>query len=339
MYQIERMQTEAIRQFSTPNYHNTIFTTYEWVRFLEKNQNAEPVVLALQKNGKTAGYFVGLIIKKFGIKILGSPFEGWLTPDMGFIQIEKLNINAALKCVVKYAFRHLRCMYVQINDKNIAAKDLEPDIHYTLIKTLIIDISRDANEIFSEFTKSTRKDIRRFNRKGAILKEVQFDYAFVDILYDQLLDVFAKQNLRPNYNKSKLYDMVEAMKEHPERVMAIQIYSPENICIASALYLGFNDWCYSLISASYRRYQSYLPNEAIRWYGINYWKDRGMSNLDLVGYRDYKLKFAPQVIECPTICFAKFKILFPLKYLAKSLVNILRKVKGIKKYESIDNQL
>jgi lipid II:glycine glycyltransferase (peptidoglycan interpeptide bridge formation enzyme) len=333
------VQTEAIRQFSTPGYHNTIFTTYEWVRFLEKNQNAEPVILALQRNENTIGYFVSLIIKKFGVRILGSPFEGWLTPDMGFIQIEKLEINHALKNVANYAFRHLHCMYVQISDKNIVTEDLEPDINYTLVKSLNIDISRDANEIFSAFSKSTRKDIRRFERKGAILKEVTFNNAFVNTLYDQLLDVFAQQNLRPNYNKTKLYDMVEAMKDHPERVLAIQVYSPENICIASALYLGFNDWCYSLSSASYKRYQHYLPNEIIRWYGINYWKDRGISNFDLVGYREYKLKFAPQIIERPTIYFAKYKILFPLKYLAKSLVNILRKVKGIKKYESIDNQL
>lgn len=328
MYSIERVEIEVLLKFSKPGYHNTIFTTYEWVRFLEKNQHAEPVVLSLCSNDKIEGYFIGLIIRKFGVKILGSPFEGWLTPDMGFIRIGELDINSALRSVACYALLNLHCTYFQITDKNISAEELEPDINYTLTRSLNMDISRDADEIFSSFSKDARKNIRRFERKGAILKEVPFDNSFADILYDQLIDVFAKQNLRPNYDKIKLLDIVRYMKDQPERVLAIQVFSPDNVCIASSLFLGLNEWCYSLITASYSRYQHYLPNEAIRWYGINYWKKRGIVNFDLVGYREYKLKFSPQIIERPTIYFSKYKILFILKKLAKALIGIMRKIQG-----------
>lgn len=327
---VERVGLEILCKIETLGYNNTIFTTYEWISFLEKNQNAEPVILKIKKDQETLGYFVGLIIRKFGVKILGSPFEGWLTPDMGFIGIEKHNINDALRSVANYAFKYLRCMYIQITDKNISISDLDADISYTVNKILSIDISRDADEIFSEFSKSARKNVRRFGRKGAILKEVPFDKDFVDIHYDQMLDVFAKQNLRPNYDKSKLYDMAEALKDHPERVLAMQVYLPEKNCIASSLYLGFNDWCYSLSSPSYREFQNYLPNEGIRWYGINHWKNKGVSNFDLVGYREYKLKFGPKINEHPTIYFTKFKFLLTLKNLAKRIIIILRKIKGFK---------
>ena len=55
-----------------------------YLAFLAETQNAEPVVAALKEGNDTLGYFTGLIFRKFGLKILGSPFRGWSTPYMGF---------------------------------------------------------------------------------------------------------------------------------------------------------------------------------------------------------------------------------------------------------------
>jgi len=325
MYQIKQVCEELLAEFSNPGYGNTIFTTYEWVQFLKKNQNAEPIVLELREtDDRVVGYFVGLIIKKFGIKIVGSPFEGWLTPDMGFIRLAPFDINEALRSVSKYTLNKLKCWFLQITDKNINKDDLESDIYFTLSRSLNIDISRDVEEIFGSFTKSTRKLIRQFEERGAIVREVPFDRHFAEIYYDQLTDVFAKQGLLPNYNLKKIADMADALKNHPERVLAMQIFSPDERCIASSIYLGFNHWCYSLGTASFRKDQHYRPNEMIRWHGINYWKNKGIFNFDLVGYREYKLKFAPEVVEQPTIIFAKYKILVFLKNLARTVVEKYR---------------
>lgn len=53
-----------------------VFQTPAWLAFLAETQNAEPVLAALKDGNETVGYFTGLIIKKFGMKILGSPFRG-----------------------------------------------------------------------------------------------------------------------------------------------------------------------------------------------------------------------------------------------------------------------
>ena len=60
------------------------FQTRPWVNFVALTQNAEPVIGALRQDNETLGYFTGLTVKKFGFRILGSPFPRWNTPYMGF---------------------------------------------------------------------------------------------------------------------------------------------------------------------------------------------------------------------------------------------------------------
>ena len=52
---IERVEEEILQKFSGPVYGNTIFTTYEWVQFLKKNQHAELVVLELHVRAVSRG--------------------------------------------------------------------------------------------------------------------------------------------------------------------------------------------------------------------------------------------------------------------------------------------
>jgi len=60
-----------------------VFQTRPWVNFVARTQNAEPVIAGLRGDNETLGYFTGLIVKKFGFKILGSSFPGWSTPVYG----------------------------------------------------------------------------------------------------------------------------------------------------------------------------------------------------------------------------------------------------------------
>jgi hypothetical protein len=59
------------------NYpERTIFQTPAWLSFIAKTQNAQPVFAALREGQQGLGYFTGLMVCKFGIRILGSPFPG-----------------------------------------------------------------------------------------------------------------------------------------------------------------------------------------------------------------------------------------------------------------------
>ena len=330
MYIVERVDIDNLYELEKNGQIHTIFMTRAWIDFLQKNQNAEPILLEFcNAEKKVQGYFLGMLIKKMGIKILGSPFEGWLTCDMGFIRVDELDINLALKSVANFAFKKLKCFYVQIIDKNIDLHSLDEEIKLDISRELYMDISQPKDVLLSNFTKRTRKDIRQFDNRGAIIKQVPFDDDFVDMFYDQLLDVFAKQNLKPNYSKKKILDLSNSLRRCPDNVLALQVYSPNDECIASSLTFGYGKWCYSMATASYRFGQRFLPNEKIRWETIKYWKNKGVNNYDLCGYREYKLKFNPIIREIPVIYFERFHGIHFLKNVFKNGVKIFRKIKGI----------
>ena len=327
MYSIQPQDTEVLLELERQGKIESVFLTYSWVRFLEKNQGAEPVVLQLQNQDKeAAAYFVGLTIKKAGIKILGSPFEGWLTCAMGFIRLDEINISDALKCVAKYAFRELGCWYVQITDASIREEELDKTISFHKDKLLFIDNSRCIDDVLNGFTKNGRRDVRAFPRKGAQVVKVPFDSNFVERYYDQLIDVFAKQGMKPFYSLEKMYDLVEAFADHPERVLALEACDPDGNKIASVFSFGYGKWAYFVGAASYREFQKYLPNEGLFFEFVQHWNRVGIPNLDLVGYREYKMKYAPEIREVPVIFFEKIPGLSLGKDLLKKMVSFARKL-------------
>ncbi len=333
MYQIERTTEDSLFELTKQNLCNTVFLSLPWVEFLKNNQNGEPVILKISDSDNiVVGYFVGLIVKKAGIRILGSPFDGWLTCDMGFIRFfEDFNVNEALSAVKNYAFKNLKCLFVQITDKNIKISELSKSFKIKPIKMLYIDNGKPLDDILNNFTKNGRRDVRASSRKGIIIKQVPFDNEFVKIYYDQLVDVFAKQNLKPNYGLKKLNDMVEAFKDFPDNVLALEAVLPDEdgkeTVIATVLSFAGGTWAYYLGAASYRSYQKYLPNEALMWEMIKHWNSLGIKNLDLVGYREYKLKYNPQFVEYPIIYFEKIPGLLFMKNKARKCVELIRKLK------------
>lgn len=325
---IKRLSKDDLKKYSQKGFGNTVYTTFEWVSFLEKNQKAESVVLELSDDGKVVAIFVGLIVKKMGIRILGSPFEGWLTPDMGFIRIYKFDINEALRCIAKYAFKLLKCSYVQICDKSINKDALDKKIKYFTGNLLQLHISTDVEKVIEGFTKNGRRDVRASTRKGLVVKKVPFDKDFVDTYYSQLIEVFAIQNLKPFYSKEKLYDLVEAFKDSPEKVLALSANTEDDKSAATVLSFGFNGWGYYLGAASFREYRQSLPNERLFLAFVEHWAENDVDNLDLVGYREYKMKYNPVLVDVPTIYFEKIPGLLKMKKFMRKFITFIRKIKG-----------
>ena len=47
-----------------------IFQTSAWLSFLQETQNGEPVRALLRQNGGIVGCFAGLVVRKFGLRLL-----------------------------------------------------------------------------------------------------------------------------------------------------------------------------------------------------------------------------------------------------------------------------
>ena len=72
--------------------------------FLLKTKK-KPVILEILDRGELVSVFVGVIITKFGVRILGSPFEEWFTEEMGFILIKDCDFGKCIESVKEYAFK------------------------------------------------------------------------------------------------------------------------------------------------------------------------------------------------------------------------------------------
>ena len=245
---------------------------------------------------------------------------------MGFVSIKNCDIEEVLFAIRNYSFKVLGVHYIQIIDKNIQQLKHSKYIKETSA-ILHVDNSSSVEDVLEHFTKNGRRDVRASGRKGVEYKKVAFDTRFVECYYKQLVDVFAKQNLKPFYGLDKLNQLVETFKEYPERVCALMAMVGDE-CIATVFSFGQGDWAYYMGAASYRKYQKYLPNEGLFWEFVKYWNGVGVKNLDLVGYREYKMKYNPTIIEAPVIVFEKYPGLHLMKRLAYNAVSLKRKIVG-----------
>lgn len=110
----------------------TIFQTPTWVSFIAETQKAEPVFAALKDGPGTVGYFSGLIVRKFGLKIFGSPLPGWTTSYMGMNLSQGVSRRLGLEAIVRLAFGELNCVHVEIMDRNVSVDDARgPEGHGT----------------------------------------------------------------------------------------------------------------------------------------------------------------------------------------------------------------
>src|SRR6185503_14615427 len=99
---------------------NTVFQTPAWLSFVSDSQNAEPVVAALKQGQETVGLFAGLMIKKWGLRILGSPFPGWTTSYMGLCLNSGIPRGLAIQSLRQFAFEELGCVHLEMMDRNLS---------------------------------------------------------------------------------------------------------------------------------------------------------------------------------------------------------------------------
>ena len=81
---LERVPLDGVDPAIEAQRGRNVFQTREWLEFVARTQGAEPVVLHFERDGVAVGAFTGLIVRRFGVRILGSPFQGWMTGPMGF---------------------------------------------------------------------------------------------------------------------------------------------------------------------------------------------------------------------------------------------------------------
>src|SRR3974390_2388611 len=95
----------------------SVYHTPAWLSFVMESQKVDPVIAAFREGSETRGYFCGLILRKSGLKILGSPFPGWSPPYIGFNLLSGVSRRAAMQALPEFAFKRLKCSHLEMGDR------------------------------------------------------------------------------------------------------------------------------------------------------------------------------------------------------------------------------
>jgi len=292
-----------------------IFQTREWLEFVARTQRAEPIVAAVMDGREHAGYFTGLIVRRYRVPILGSPFPGWTTASMGFNLAEGVSRRAAAEALVAFAFGPARCVHVELKDRRLVPEDLAGlRFRHSPTLTFELDLAADEETIFARMSSACRRAIRKGERVGVTVEEAAPD-GFAEEYHAQLVEVFARQGLRPTYGVDRVRELIRCV--HPTgRLLLLRAVAPGGERMATGIFPAMNGTAYFWGGASWRSQQILRPNEAIFWYAMRYWRARGMTVFDMGGGGDYKRRYGPRELTVPAFRRSRLAALGVLRDLA-----------------------
>lgn len=332
MYKFDKINTtEVVNMGGVKN--KAPFVDPAWLEYIKELKGITPLFLSIRNdNDVIIGYFACGITRFLGIKVLGSPFWGWLGQHMGFTFVEGIDIqkSALIDELIEYAFRSLKVGYVQICSFNIDYEDIK-NCRSKLIdgeryKTCYIDLTLPVETLQKNLKSGYRTSIRKFAKDGGFIEE-EYSEDFIEEHHRQLEQVFVRNNLKtPNY-RSKMKMHIDSPNFHKGVGSGMGIYAIKamlpveedgitvNKCIASSYYV-LNDYMAMFYSnASYSQYLRSCPNQALTWHAMMAFKDAGLHYLDMGGSGDYKLNFSggdwqpKPIIICSKNCLNEFIIL------------------------------
>ncbi len=315
------------------------FQTRQWLEFLRVSQGLEPVVAEVRDDDRTVGYFTGMLLRRAGLRILGSPFPGWQTQYMGFVLEPGVSRAEALEALLRFAFGPLRCRHLEIRDRLLTVEDAAglgmqhawgARAHFgrgdTPISTYVLDLRPDEEVLFKAATHAVRKAVRKAAREGVTIERAH-DAAFADEFHAQLVDVFAKDTLPPPFGVERVRTLM-ALMGADEHLLALRARGPDGFCIGTAMFLVDRRRLYFWGSASWRSHQLLRPNEALFWHAVRWGRERGLEELDLGGGGDYKTKYGPVPLSVPIFRRSRPAALGRLRDLAATAVDARRQAEG-----------
>lgn len=297
-----------------------------WLEFVSDISGGKIVIAALQDGGEIVGYFLGILFHRLGVPILGSPFQGWTTTFMGFNPQPDVSRVDALLALKRFAFKQLGCLHLEILDRHFTMDDVaDLDVDIAMERTYISPLHLDEEQIFASMSSACRRRIRKAEKNGVIVEEAAPE-GFAEEHYEQLIEVFAKQNLKPPYSRQYVQTLID--KIHPTGdALLLRARTRDGEKIASAIYFGNKDHSLFWDNGSLRRHQILRPNEALHGYALKYWKRRGVKYHDWCGSNDYKRKYGPELHRVPRIRIARVRALGWSRVAAFQLYTLPRVIK------------
>jgi hypothetical protein len=169
------------------------------------------------------------------------------------------------------------------------------------VRTLITDLTENEDRLLANMASACRRAIRKAEKSGVSVEPAAPE-GFAKEYHSQLQDVFAKQDLRPTYSSARVDKLIEHVHPSGDLLLA-RVRDPDGRSIATGIFPGFGTFSFFWGNGSLREHQILRPNEALHWFAMRYWKQRGMRWHDWGGANDYKAKYG--VVPFTTLALRK----------------------------------
>lgn len=347
MFGFETFTIDTINREELENYQNkNLFCSYWWLRFLSEWRKVSPLILRItDENNNLIGHFSGCVFSKFGFKILGSPFYGWMGQHMGFDLKDQHLVEShgaeLLDETFEYIKRTLKPSFIIFADFKFYSETIEKCKTHFFFDTerwsYFLDLTQSEDVLFKNFKSGYRTCVRKFEKLGGTIEEDYSD-SFIEEHHKQLAEVFERKDMTsPNYKER----MELLYKKYPEMVLSIKALDENGNNIASSYYLGAGKMAFFASNASLTDALKYNANQALMWYAMKYWKAKGMTILDFAGRAEYKKNFGPELLGTPTVVWAKheweYKTVMWLRNTYYNSFRVKYKIKNMFKKKAEDN--
>ncbi len=318
LFSVDTVNAEEYEGYADKN----LFSTLSWLRFLKQWRHVSPAIVRItDESGALVGHFTGGVQKKFGFRIFGSPFYGWMGQHLGFDLAESTGgklPEGLLDELLVFLRKELKISFMILADFKLSeedAKTCKSKLFYDTKRwSYFLDLTQSEEQIFKNFKSGYRTCVRKFEKLGGTIVEDMSD-VFIEEHHVQLAEVFARKSLTsPNYRER----MNLLYKSYPDMVLSIKALDENGNNIASSYYLGAGSMAFFASNASLTEALKYNANQALMWYAIRYWKAKGIKTMDLAGGAAYKENFGSVLKGTPTIVWAKHAWQYHLVMWAKN---------------------
>jgi hypothetical protein len=270
-----------------------------WLDFIQSFTDGEVVIARIEQNGLPVGYFTGVLFRRYGLPILGSPFPGWTTPFMGFNLTPGFPRACLLKPLERWAFEELGCLHLEIRDRYLFAEDVNGlNFRQTTFRGYLSDLTASEDLIFAGMASCRRRAIRKAEKNGLTV-EVASPDGFAEEYYEQVSDVFGRQGLTPTYSLERVQKLIKHVHPSGDLLLA-RVKESGGRTIAAGIYAGFGRLSYYWGSGSLGKYQFLRPNELLHWFALRYWKNKGAQEHEWGAAGSYKAKYGPSPLDVPS---------------------------------------
>lgn len=291
------------------NFQDRIFSQRRpWLEFIKSFTGGKIIIARIEQQESIIGYFTGILFRRCGVPILGSPFPGWTTPFMGFNLPPGFPRACLLKPLERWAFRELGCLHLEIRDRYLLAEDADGlNFGQTSFRGYLSDLTPSEDRIFSGMASCRRRAIRKAEKNGLTVEAASAD-GFAEEYYEQISDVFARQGLTPTYSLDRVQKLIDHVHPSGDLLLA-RVREPGGKTIAAGIYAGFGRLSYYWGSGSLGKYQFMRPNELLHWFALRYWKSRGAREHEWGAAGAYKAKYGPSPLDVPSFRKSRYAVI------------------------------